>query len=45
MEADTQKVREGRPYVFTDLLRRESLDEIIGFIERMGGLKAAEAAE
>jgi len=37
MESDTQGVREGRPYVFTDLLRRESLDQIIGFIEKQGG--------
>ena len=44
MESDTQKVREGRPFVFTDLLRRESLDQIIGFIEKHGGF-AAEAAE
>ena len=45
METDTQRVREGRPYVFTDLLRRENLDEIIGFIERIGGLQPAVAAE
>ena len=45
MEADTQRVREGRPYVFTDMLRRENLDEIIGFIERVGGLQPAVAAE
>jgi len=45
MEADTIKVRQGRPYVFTDLLRRESLDQIIGFIEAMGGLRPAAAAE
>jgi urease accessory protein len=38
-------VREGRPYVFTDLLRRENLDEIIAFIEKMGGLAPAQAAE
>jgi urease accessory protein len=44
MEADTQKARHGRPYVFTDLLRRESLDQIIGFIEKMGGLCPAVAA-
>lgn len=43
MESDTQKVREGRPYVFTDLLRRESLDEIIGFIEKHGGFQAVAA--
>ena len=45
MESDTRKVREGRPYVFTDLLRRESLDEIITFIEHAGGLEPARAAE
>ena len=45
MESDTQKVRDGRPYVFTDLLRREKIDEIVTFIERMGGLGNAAAAE
>ena len=45
MEADTQRVRDGRPYVFTDMLRRERLEEIIGFIERVGGLRPAIAAE
>jgi urease accessory protein len=44
MEADTQRVREGRPYVFGDLLRREGVDEIVSFIEKMGGLSAAGAA-
>ena len=45
MEADTQRVREGRPYVFGDMLRREGLDEVIAFIERVGGLQPAVAAE
>src|SRR5690554_4198041 len=45
MESDTQRVREGRPYIFTDLLRRESLDQIIGFIEKHGGLLPAHVAE
>jgi urease accessory protein len=45
MDADTRKVREGRPYVFADMLRREGLKEIIAFIERNGGLAAAQAAE
>ena len=45
MESDTQKVREGRPYIFTDLLRRESLDQIIAYIEHAGGLVDAQAAE
>lgn len=45
MEADTQKVREGRPYVFADLLRHDGIDAIIAFIERNGGLASVEAAE
>jgi urease accessory protein len=45
MESDTQRVREGRPYVFSDMLRRENLDEIITFIERAGGLTPVVAAE
>ena len=45
MERDTLKVREGRPYVFTDLLRREGLDEVIAFIEKVGGLQPTAAAE
>jgi urease accessory protein len=45
MEADTIRVREGRPYVFTDLLRRDGLDEVIAFIERMGGMAPSLAAE
>ena len=45
MEADTRRVREGRPYVFADMLRRNGLDEIIAFIEKAGGLEPAQAAE
>ena len=41
MEADTRRVREGRPYVFSDMLRRQGLDEIIAFIEKVGGLQPA----
>lgn len=40
MDADTKKIREGRPHVFADMLRREGLDEIIAFIEKHGGLTA-----
>ncbi|MGN6487304.1 MAG: hypothetical protein ACTHLT_05730 [Devosia sp.] len=36
---------EGRPYVFTDLLRRDGLDAVIAFIERMGGMAPSQAAE
>ncbi|WP_309085188.1 urease accessory protein UreG [Chelativorans sp.] len=38
MRADTERVREGRPYVMTDLSRRKGVDEIAAFIEKMGGL-------
>jgi urease accessory protein len=38
MEADTIRVREGRPYVFADTLRRQGLDRIVAFIESAGGL-------
>jgi urease accessory protein len=39
MESDTQKARNGRPYVFTDLLRLRGLDEVVSFIENTGGLE------
>ncbi len=45
METDTLRVREGRPYVFTDMLRRQGLEEVIAFVEKMGGLRPAVAAE
>ena len=45
MASDTQKVRDGRPYVFTDLLRRDGLEEVIAFIEKAGGLLEPVAAE
>jgi urease accessory protein len=38
MEADTLRVRDGRPYVFTNLLRQQGLDAIVAFIEKAGGL-------
>lgn len=38
MQSDTEKVRGARPYVFTDMLRRRGLDEVVGFIEKSGGL-------
>lgn len=40
METDTQRVRDGRPYVFTDLLRGEKIEEIVALIERVGGLSS-----
>jgi urease accessory protein len=38
MEADARRVRDGRPFVFTDLSRGHGLDRIIGFLEENGGL-------
>ena len=38
MESDTKIARGGRPYVFTDMLRRKGLDEVVGFIVKAGGL-------
>ena len=38
MESDTQRARNGRPYVFADTLRRKGLDRIVAFIESAGGL-------
>ena len=39
MRADTEKQRGQRPYVFTDLLRREGLNDVIAFLADQGGLK------
>ena len=41
MEADTKRVRAGRPYVMADMLRRDGLEEIVRFVERFGGLTGA----
>jgi urease accessory protein len=38
MQSDAAKQRGSRPFVFTDMRRREGLDEIIAFIEAKGGL-------
>ncbi|KAB2856693.1 MAG: urease accessory protein UreG, partial [Bauldia sp.] len=38
MRADTGRVREGRPYVMSDLSRGIGLADIVAFIERAGGL-------
>jgi urease accessory protein len=40
MESDTKTVRCGKPYVFTDTLRRQGLSDVISFIETAGGLAA-----
>ncbi|KFB08073.1 urease accessory protein UreG [Nitratireductor basaltis] len=41
MQSDAERVREGRPFVMSDLLRRNGLDEIIAFIEKAGGLASS----
>jgi urease accessory protein len=41
MEDDTRRMRAGRPYVFTDLLRRKGVAEVVSFIEQAGGLAGA----
>jgi urease accessory protein len=38
MESDTRRQRGERPFVFTDLLRRKGVAEIIAFLETEGGL-------
>ncbi len=37
MEADTKRMRGGKPFVFASLRRGEGVDEIAAFIERAGG--------
>lgn len=41
MDSDTKVQRRDKPYVFTDMLRREGLEQVITFIERAGGLMQA----
>jgi len=43
MRADAERARQGRPIVFTDLLRRKGLDDIIRFIIAAGGLARDDA--
>lgn len=44
MRADALKQRGKRPFVFTDMRRRQGLNEIIDFLEVAGGLAARPAA-
>ena len=44
MKSDTETVRGARPYVFTDMLRRKGLDEVISFLKKSGGLAPKEPA-
>jgi urease accessory protein len=40
MKSDTERVRGARPYVFTDMLRRKGLGDVISFLESAGGLRS-----
>jgi urease accessory protein len=40
MRADAERQRGTRPFVFTDLLRRKGVGDVVAFIERAGGLAA-----
>jgi len=41
MERDARAQRGDRPFVFTDLLRLKGVEDVVGFIEKQGGLTAA----
>jgi urease accessory protein len=40
MESDTKRMRPTRPFVMTNLKTKAGLDQVIGFIEEKGMLKA-----
>jgi len=40
METDTQRMRQGKPYVMTNLKTRDGVAEVVEFIERRGMLRA-----
>ena len=41
MERDAKRMRGEKPFVFTDMRKREGLDVVLAFIENMGGLVRA----
>jgi urease accessory protein len=41
LEADTRRARGARPYVLAQLRRGRGLDEVVGFLQRAGGLALA----
>ena len=34
MERDARQMRNGKPFVFTDLMKMEGLDSVIGWIQK-----------
>jgi urease accessory protein len=45
MDSDARRMRGDRPFVFTDLLRRKGVAEIVAFLERHGGLKSGQGTQ
>ncbi|OZN25361.1 urease accessory protein UreG [Actinobacillus seminis] len=39
MERDARRMRQGQPFVFTNLMKKENLDSVIGWIEKYALLK------
>ena len=42
MERDTRRMRNGQPFIFTNLMKKENLDGVIGWIEKYALLKNIE---
>ena len=42
MESDARRMRNGQPFVFTNLMKKENLDGVIGWIEKYALLKNVE---
>ncbi|WP_373602766.1 urease accessory protein UreG [Aggregatibacter sp. HMT-949] len=42
MEADARRMRNGQPFIFTNLMKKENLDGVIGWIEKYALLKNVE---
>ncbi len=43
MRSDAEKQRGARPFVFTDMIRRDGLDAVIGYLTKVGNLPSVEA--
>ncbi|WP_118790365.1 urease accessory protein UreG [Haemophilus haemolyticus] len=42
MESDARRIRNGQPFIFTNLMKKENLDGVIGWIEKYALLKNVE---
>ena len=45
MESDARRMRNGQPFIFTNLMKKENLDGVIGWIEKYALLKNIEEPE